>query len=135
MTYFLLNLHFRSTNRLYRDSNKQHVQDVIEIKKWEITDAVKNTSPDKVIIKANPKKKHKGPRSSKFRGVSLNGKKWQTLVMGPNKNAYRGRHSQEVDAAKDYDRHSILRQGLCAKTNFDYTASQLLEIISVWEYF
>jgi hypothetical protein len=69
--------------------------------------------PHQTIIKANPKKGHKGPRSSKFRGVSLNGKKWQTLVMGPYKHAYRGRHEREIDAASDYDKNSILRQGLC----------------------
>lgn len=104
----------------FRDSDQQHVKEVIESKKLEIQEAIKNASMDKIIIKANPKKKHKGPRSSKFRGVSLNGKKWQTLVMGPNKNAYRGRHAKEVDAAKDYDRHSILRQGLCVRNNKNF---------------
>ena len=100
----------------HRDANQQFVKEVIDNKKLEISEAIKDVSMDKIIIKANPKKKHKGPRSSKFRGVSLNGKKWQTLVMGPNKNAYRGRHSLEIEAARDYDRHSILRQGLCVST-------------------
>eukprot|EP00344_Euplotes_crassus_P003469 CAMPEP_0197000686 /NCGR_PEP_ID=MMETSP1380-20130617/5561_1 /TAXON_ID=5936 /ORGANISM="Euplotes crassus, Strain CT5" /LENGTH=212 /DNA_ID=CAMNT_0042418065 /DNA_START=29 /DNA_END=667 /DNA_ORIENTATION=- len=118
-----------------RDSNQQYVTEIIESKKLEIKEAIKNMPLEKILIKANPKKKHSGPRSSKFRGVSLNGKKWQTLVMGPNKNAYRGRHVREQDAAKDYDRHSILRQGLCAKTNFNYTVKELFQIVSIENYF
>ncbi|CAI2382599.1 unnamed protein product [Moneuplotes crassus] len=124
-----------SDSQKSRDSNKQYVTEVIQAKKLEIKEAIGGLPLDKVIIKANPKKKHSGPRSSKFRGVSLNGKKWQTLVMGPNKNAYRGRHAREQDAAQDYDRHSILRQGLCAKTNFNYTVRELFEIISIVDYF
>lgn len=92
------------------------VTQIIETKKQEIREAIRLAhSDDEVIIKRNPKKGHKGPRSSKFRGVSLNGKKWQTLVMGFCKKAYRGRHQYELEAAIDYDKHSILSQGLSVR--------------------
>jgi len=81
--------------------------------KQEVLKAViKARSDGDVILKSCPKKCHKGPRSSQYRGVSLNGKKWQTLVMGFCKKAYKGRHQHEIDAAIDYDKHSVLSQGL-----------------------
>lgn len=97
----------------YQDLDDQMVEQIILSKKQEVAEAISRClSQDQIIIKRNPKKGHKGPRSSQYRGVSLNGKKWQTLVMGFCKKAYRGRHQYEIDAAKDYDRHSILSQGL-----------------------
>lgn len=97
----------------YLDQDDIMVEQIIQTKKQEIADAISRCLDEStIIIRKNPKKGHKGPRSSQFRGVSLNGKKWQTLVMGFCKKAYRGRHQYEIEAAKDYDRHSILSQGL-----------------------
>ena len=71
----------------------------------------------KFYLKLALNKTHSGPRSSKYRGVSLNGKKYQTLVMGFKKKAYRGRHNTEMEAAMDYDKNAILSQGLHVSTN------------------
>lgn len=93
--------------------NNESTEEILCNRKQEVLRAISEAySEDQILIKANPKKGHKGPRSSRFRGVSLNGKKWQTLVMGFKKKAYRGRHNTELEAAIDYDKNSVLSQGL-----------------------
>ena len=42
---------------------------------------------------------------------------------------YNGGFSDEAEAAKVYDRKSICTFGLKAKTNFDYTKKEVLEIL------
>lgn len=42
---------------------------------------------------------------------------------------YKGGFDTEDDAARMYDRKSICTFGLKAKTNFDYTKDQVLEIL------
>lgn len=42
---------------------------------------------------------------------------------------YKGGFDNEHDAAKMYDRKSICTFGLKAKTNYDYTKGEVLEIL------
>ena len=91
-----------------------------------------------VLITAKPKNRsykiRKSNRYSRYRGVSLNGKKWQVMIMGPTKKKYFGAISSEWDAAVLYDKLSILTNGLAAKTNFNYRKCDLVEIMPELEY-
>ena len=60
----------------------------------------------------------------------MNGKKWQVMVMGPSRKNYFGGVSDEVEAARLYDKLSIVQQGISAKTNFNYTKSDLLDVLN-----
>ena len=59
-------------------------------------------------------------RSSKYRGVSRNGNKWQVLIMINRKKTYIGNYDSEEDAAKAYDQYAIKYHGDKARTNFFY---------------
>ena len=91
-----------------------------------------------VLISSKPKNKstkiRKSNRHSKFRGVSLNGKKWQVMIMGPTRKKYFGGIATEREAATFYDKLSILTNGLAAKTNFNYRKSDLMKIMAELEY-
>ena len=67
-------------------------------------------------------------RSSKYRGVSKNGNKWQVLIMINNKNCYLGNYSSEVLAARIYDIQAIKTWGIKAKTNFVYNNEEIKKI-------
>ena len=58
-------------------------------------------------------------RSSCYRGVSKNGKKWQVLLMNGQKKYYFGSYSSEELAAKIYDLFSMKFRGDKATTNFN----------------
>lgn len=91
-----------------------------------------------VLITAKPKNRsykiRKSNRYSRYRGVSLNGKKWQVMIMGPTKKKYFGAISSEREAAVLYDKLSILTNGLAAKTNFNYRKCDLVEMMPELEY-
>lgn len=93
---------------------------------------------DELLISAKPKNRsykiRKSNRYSRYRGVSLNGKKWQVMIMGPAKKKYFGAISNEKDAAVLYDKLSILTNGLAAKTNFNYRKSDLTKMMHELEY-
>ena len=59
-------------------------------------------------------------RSSKYRGVSRNGNKWQVLIMINRKKTYIGNYDSEEYAAKAYDQYAIKYHGDKARTNFFY---------------
>lgn len=93
---------------------------------------------NQVLITAKPKNRstkiRKSNRHSRFRGVSLNGKKWQVMIMGQIKKKYFGGISTEREAAIFYDKLSILTNGLAAKTNFNYRKCDLMRIMAELEY-
>ena len=67
-------------------------------------------------------------RSSKYRGVSKNGCKWQVLMMINNKKNYLGNYPSEDLAARIYDIYSIKTRGIKARTNFVYDNNQIKKI-------
>ena len=67
-------------------------------------------------------------RSSKYRGVSKNGSKWQVLIMINNRKYYIGNYSSEELAARIYDIEAIKARGRNARTNFAYDNEQLKKI-------
>ena len=81
----------------------------------------KNKNIQKKILKLNS-------RSSKYRGVSKNGNKWQVHIMINKKNKYIGIYDSEEIAARIYDVESIKKNGLKAITNFKYNLND--EIIA-----
>ena len=88
---------------------------------------------DQIIINSRPKNKsqkiRKSNRNSRYRGVSLNGKKWQVMIMGPARKKYFGGIATEREAAYFYDKLSIVSNGLAAKTNFNYRKLDLCKIM------
>jgi len=71
----------------------------------------------------------KKKNSSKYRGVSKNGNKWQVLIMINSKKSYIGSYLSEEIAARIYDILSIKNRGIKAKTNFIYNHIQIKKII------
>ena len=74
-------------------------------------------------------KKSPAIRGSKYRGISKNGNKWQTIVTFKKINEYVGVFETEEIAARIYDIVSIKNRGIKAKTNFKYDISQIQKII------
>ena len=66
--------------------------------------------------------------SSKYRGVSKNGNKWQVLIMINNKKYYKGSYLSEEIAARIYDIMAIKYFGIKARTNFIYNHIQIKKI-------
>ena len=71
----------------------------------------------------------KNKRSSKYRGVSKNGNKWQVLFMNnKNNKTYVYSYTSEEVAARIYDILSIKKKGINARTNFTYNSLQINKI-------
>ena len=70
----------------------------------------------------------KNKTSSKYRGVSKNGNKWQVLIMINNKKYYLGSYLSEEMAARVYDIFAIKNRGIKARTNFIYNNIQKKKI-------
>jgi hypothetical protein len=66
--------------------------------------------------------------TSKYRGVSKNGNKWQVLIMINNKKYYIGSYLSEEIAARIYDILAIKNRGIQARTNFIYNNAQITKI-------
>lgn len=66
--------------------------------------------------------------SSKFRGVSKNGNKWQVLIMINNTKYYMGSYISEEIAARVYDIFAIKYRGINARTNYIYNHIQIKRI-------
>ena len=86
---------------------------------------------NKSLIKT--KKKNNNIKERKFRrgiyrGVSKNGKKWQTIVSYKGTPKYAGVFETQEIAARVYDIISIKNKGIKAKTNFEYSLSQIQKI-------
>ena len=87
---------------------------------------------NKCLIKQKNKNKNiikeKKLRKSLYRGVSKNGKKWQTIVSSKYFKGYIGTYPTEELAARVYDLVSIKNSGIKAKTNFQYNSQQIQKI-------
>ena len=82
---------------------------------------IKQKKNNKDIIK-------KAQRKSLYRGVSKNGKNWQTIVSSKYFKGYIGTYPTEQLAARVYDLVSIKNCGIKAKTNFQYNLHQIQRI-------
>ena len=83
------------------------------------------------MIKATPKTLKSGKqRGSRFRGVSRNKSKWQVMIMGNFKKMYVGAIVDEIEAARIYDKLAILSHGIQARTNFDYSREEIIDILN-----
>ena len=69
-------------------------------------------------------------RGSQYRGVSRNGCRWQVLVMVNKKKKYFGSYSNEIEAARVYDKVALQNHSFKAKTNFEYTQKEIDSIIA-----
>ena len=68
---------------------------------------------------------------SLYRGLSKNGKNWQVLIMSEKRKTYIGTYGSEKEAAKTYDKYSILINGISAKPNFSYTKEEVENILAL----
>ena len=82
-------------------------------------------------------------RSSQFRGVSKNGKKWQVRIVSAHNlfllqmmivkgfiRKYIGAFICEEDAARTYDKFALCFWGQQARINFTYDREQIIELLS-----
>ena len=100
---------------------KTHVpQERIEKLKKELREA--QSQPGETIVEARTKSRLRNKlqvafhRGSRYRGVSMNGTKWQALLMVNKHKRYLGSYTTEEEAAVAYDMHSFLLHGLKVKT-------------------
>ena len=94
------------------------------------TDLLNNRSTSRYIKK--PKDINfviRNKTSSKFRGVSRNGNKWQILIAVNNKKYYLGSYPSEELAARVYDIYAIKMKGIKARTNYPYNNIQIKNIV------
>eukprot|EP00347_Sterkiella_histriomuscorum_P005702 403355594 len=111
------------TDELSNDMYRQRRNELLQVLE-------SNYSNKSIIFCANSKRQNedlgrKTFRGSVFRGVSKNKSKWQMMIMGNFKKIYIGAIDTELEAALLYDKIAILVHGLQAKTNFEYTVSQI----------
>ena len=85
------------------------------------------TSSEKKMTKIKTSKETY--RGSNFRGVSINGFKWQVFVVINSKKHYIGQMKTEEEAAKLYDKLILIHIGMTAKLNFNYSAGEIERII------
>lgn len=67
-------------------------------------------------------------RRSVYRGVSRNGKQWQTIISYKRIGKYVGLYKTQEIAARVYDIISIKNKGIKAQTNFKYNVNQIQKI-------
>ena len=72
-------------------------------------------------------------RRSLFIGVSKNGPNWQALISINKRKTYIGTYRSEAQAARAFDFYSLLLHSTTAKTNFDYTKSDILAMIEKFQ--
>ena len=122
------NIYIKEENNSKDNINKKNVfSNDIRVKKNN-----KMIYINKYLIKEKSKKKkniEEKKRKGRYRGVSKNGNKWQTLLSYKNKNGYFGVYPTQEIAARVYDIVSIKLQGIKAKTNFKYDIHQIQKII------
>ena len=119
-------------NKLVYVINEDHtnIRDAINLDEDCENNRLKISDDDKINIIQQKLAEERKPRSSKFRGVSKNGKQWQVLIMIKQKKRYIGNFNNEIEAAREYDKIAIQFHGLKAKTNFEYTEDEINSIIA-----
>jgi hypothetical protein len=69
-------------------------------------------------------------RGSSFRGVSVNGRKFQIFIFINKKKYYVGQALTNQEAARINDAFAIIHQGMHAETNFDYNREETENMIA-----
>lgn len=91
---------------------------------------------NKLLIKPKIKPKEiifkKKKRSSRYRGVSKNGNKWQVIISSKYNKGYIGSFETQEKAARVYDIISIKNKGIKARTNYEYNIHQIQKINEVY---
>ena len=86
----------------------------------------------KIIVqrrKKNSANVWRSNRRSVYTGVFKNGDNWQAFISIKKRKTYLGTFSNQEDAAKTFDFYSMLLNRLTAKTNFDYSKKEIMEMI------
>ena len=124
---------FIKNNKLVYVINEKHtdIKDAIYLDEdSENNKDGKNTKNNKLDMIKEKLAEERKPRSSKFRGVSKNGKHWQVLIMIKQKKRYIGNFCDEEEAAREYDKIAIQFHGPKAKTNFQYNEEEIKSILA-----
>ena len=153
--YYNIYIHNKLQNILYKKNNENKIEDIFESNFSNYSNnyaffpnkffdkifnnEIKIQKNNKMVymnshpIKCNKTKRKKlnvkRKRSSKYRGVSKNGNKWQALLMDNRNKTYIGTYNSEEFAARIYDFMSIKKKGINAITNFYYNNRQIRNII------
>jgi len=118
LVYVINEKHTDTKDVIYLDEDSESNKDN-QIKKTNKLDIIKEKLAEE-----------RKPRSSKFRGVSRNGKQWQVLIMIKQKKRYIGNFGDEEEAAREYDKIAIQFHGPKAKTNFQYNEDEIKSIMA-----
>ena len=124
---------FLRNNKLVYVINEKHTDTKDAIYLDEDSESSKNgkiPKKNKLNILQEKFAEKRKPRSSKYRGVSKNGKHWQVLIMIKKKKRYIGNFIEEEEAAREYDKIAIQFHGPKAKTNFQYSKEEINSILS-----
>lgn len=110
--------------------------DYMKVEREKLVKKLEASNEEDVIFKKRVKKLRKNAkhddesyRGSRYWGVSKNKSKWQVMITLNHYKEYNGGFSDELEAARVYDRKSICTFGLKAKTNNDYTKAEIVEIL------
>lgn len=118
LVYVINEKHTDTKDAIYLDEDSENNKDG------------KNKKNNKLDIIKEKLAEERKPRSSKYRGVSKNGKHWQVLIMIKQKKRYIGNFSDEEEAAREYDKIAIQFHGPKAKTNFQYNEDEINSILA-----
>lgn len=127
----MLDVKESSAPRIKRRANKKLILELVNLDGF-VDDLLRlftQVLHDGVVIMSKRKStrtKNMGSGRSKFIGVSMNGPNWQALISVNKKKTYIGTFTSQYDAAKEYDKYSIVLNNLSAKTNFNYTKDDIL---------
>lgn len=119
-----------------RKTENLDIQEFIKDMRRRLLAKLDSCNTDKLVFKKrvkslrkNAKVGAKNYRGSRYWGVSKNKSKWQVMITLNHYKEYNGGFDDEVTAARKYDKKSICTFGLKAKTNFDYSKAEVLEIL------
>ena len=134
------NIAIKNTNNDSHPNIKFKVYNSRKLKNYKILQKEKMThdksiysdgSSKRILEKISNKEFKKFINSSKYRGVSKNGNKWQVLLMNDKIRYYFGNYNSEEVAAKIYDFFSLKFKGNKAKTNFFYSEEKIKKIFDM----
>lgn len=119
-----------------KKNDKLDINEFVSDERRRLLKKLESCEEERTIFKRRVKNNKKDPkisadnyRGSRFWGVSKNKSKWQVMITLNHYKEYKGGFESEEEAARMYDKKSICTFGLKAKTNFDYSKREVLEIL------